>query len=175
MVGRTLAPLFTKISQTGILPKSWKLALIGPTDKKMVRKDHSNYRPISQLLVLDKINAAFLTNKWKEQMEEYKIIWREQFGFQKGCKNIQHCSILSTLVDKYIKTYGESIFVDFADLRAAFELVSHTRLWERLTSTSIFKWLLGLIKNLYSGNVLQIKTFNTNSSERSIRTEKVIR
>lgn len=90
----------------------------------------SNYRPISLLPVL-----LFFLTSLKKWMKECNIVQQEQFGFWKGYKCIPYCLILLTL-NKYIKTNRWSIFAAFVDPQTAFDLVSHTHLWEKLNSTS---------------------------------------
>lgn len=80
-----------------------------------------------------------------------------------------------SLISKYALNVPGTLYAAFIDLRAAFDSVSHARLWNKLNSTSMPKRLLKLIMNLYTGNSLYVKLNKDGAISRPISVERGVR
>ena len=83
--------------QTGVFPRELKIANVVPILKAGDEMFFTNYRPVSVLPVFSKILERLMYNRLIEYINENKLLYKYQFGFQKG-KSI-YMAVL-TLVDK---------------------------------------------------------------------------
>jgi len=83
----------------GIFPDDLKVARVVPAFKS---GDDSNYRPISILPCLSKLLERIMYNRICEYPQEHNlhILYKKQFGFQKG-HSTDHAVV--QLVDKILK------------------------------------------------------------------------
>uniref|UniRef100_A0A803TV69 ribonuclease H n=1 Tax=Anolis carolinensis TaxID=28377 RepID=A0A803TV69_ANOCA len=152
-----LAPLFTHINRTALIPAPWSKSIIIPIYKKGDKNDPANYRPISLLSVVGKLYSRHLYNRLLDWLDSEKIIGEEQAGFRKGRSTIDHCIVLNHLAEKYQKRPYKGLYTAFIDLKAAFDSVPRNLLWQKLQETTIDKRLLWLIKSLYSDTTTQVR------------------
>ena len=92
-----LTRLFRFTLETGVGPKSWKLANVQPAPKKGSRVDLANYRPISVTSILCKIMERVLNNGLEVYLEDYY-----QYGFRQGRSTVD-------LLVYATHTWGEAI------------------------------------------------------------------
>ena len=60
-----------------------KIAKITPVDKKGSKLECANYRPITLLSYLDKIIEKLMHTRLMRFLNDKKVIYKKQFGFQK--------------------------------------------------------------------------------------------
>ena len=60
-----------------------KIAKITPVDKKGSKLECANYRPITLLSYLDKIIEKLMHTRLMRFLNDQKVIYKKQFGFQK--------------------------------------------------------------------------------------------
>ena len=126
---------------TGIFPDAIKLAKLTPIHKGGAKDDPANYRPISVLSVLSKIEKH-VTKHLSAYMNKYKILHASQSGFR---KNHSCNTALINLLDKWLKSIDKGEIIG-----AAFDVVDHDHLLQKL---SVYK---------FSGKSLSwIKTYIT--------------
>ncbi len=66
---------------TGVLPQAWKYALVIPLFKKGDQESVNNYRPISLLPILLKIDEKMVTNQLLDDLLKHKLLSNSQHGF----------------------------------------------------------------------------------------------
>ena len=88
--------------QQGIFPKELKIANVLPLFKACDLCVFNNYRPVSLLCILSKVYEKVMYNRLLEFLEDYNIIFENQFGFRK-----LHSSYMALMVltDKLIKAW----------------------------------------------------------------------
>ena len=140
-----LVIIINKSFESGIFPDALKLAKVIPIFKSGSKLDMNNYRPISLLSTFSKIFEKLMHLRLYKFLENNKVIYQSQFGFQKN-KSTTHSLIeivesIRTCIEN--KHYGYGIFID---LKKAFDTVNHDILLQKLehygirnTSLSWFK------------------------------------
>lgn len=122
--------------------------------KKGDCSDPSNF---SLLSVIGKLYTKLLQIRFNSWLLTKKSIDPEQIGFSQGKSVLEHCLILSLLINKYVKNSKSKVYVAFLDLNGAFDSISRTLLWKKLADTSIDKRLLFLISRLYTDSTCQVR------------------
>ena len=79
-----LTLLFNRSIDQGIFPSVLKVSKIVPIHKGDSLFEMSNYRPISLLPIFSKILERLMYNRVIEFIKKYKILYENQYGFQKG-------------------------------------------------------------------------------------------
>ena len=69
----------------GMFPSNLKLSRTRPLFKSKNTKVKDNYRPISLLPFLSKINEKLMKTRAIEFLNENEILYNKQFGFRAGC------------------------------------------------------------------------------------------
>ena len=68
---------------TGIFPDCLKIAKVTPVYKKGFKLECTNYSPISLLSNLDKIIEKLMHKRLMRFLNDQKVLYKKQFGFQK--------------------------------------------------------------------------------------------
>ena len=118
--------------KTGVFPDSLKIAKVIPIHKKDSKLVVSNYRPISILSNLDKILEKLMHSRLMKFLDDQKILYLKQFGFQK-IFSISHAII--SLIENVQKSVDDKQIATgvFIDLEKAFDTVDHTLLLNKLS------------------------------------------
>ena len=83
-ISQHLAHIFSLSFKTGVFPDSLKIAKVIPIHKKDSKLIVSNYRPISILSNLNKILEKLMHSRVMKFLDDQKILYLKQFGFQKN-------------------------------------------------------------------------------------------
>ncbi|XP_055605124.1 uncharacterized protein LOC129753336 [Uranotaenia lowii] len=126
-----LTDIFNEIVGTKVYPDPMKLARVTPIFKSGDNSDVSNYRPISTLLVLNKILEKLLVTRISKYLSRYDLISPRQYGFRKGCSTLTATTEL--LEDVYDDLDNRNFAgAMFLDLREAFDTIDHALLLQKL-------------------------------------------
>ena len=110
--------------QQDTFPKKLKIANVLPLFKACDPCVFNNYRPVSLLCILSKVYEKVMYNRLLTFLEDYNVLFENQFGFRK-----LHSSYMTLMVltDKLIKNLenGEYIIGVYLDFSKAFHTVDH--------------------------------------------------
>ena len=148
-------PILFNLSITQeIFPDKFKTGQINPVHKFESKMLYSNYRPMSILPLFSKVFERLMFNKIYNFVIKLEIIYKNQFGFQKG-KSTEHAILdlytnLLQAIEKQHKT--SCIFLDFVK---AFDTVNHNILIKKLEYYCIrgkpLNWLISYLSNRKQG------------------------
>jgi len=143
-----LLKIVNKIWETGILPESWRVALIIPVKKPgKLSTDPSSYRPIALTSCVCKLMEKMINNRLVWFLETNNLISPHQYGFRKNRSTLDPLLKLSNEIQRGFAEGGQTIGV-FFDLEKAYDTT----------------WRHGIIKEFYDmgirGNMIRfIKEF----------------
>ena len=164
-----LADFINLCVEEGVFPHNLKCARIVPVYKNGGRDDYHNYRPISILLILEKIFEKIIYKRLYSFFTDSNVISPNQFGYRKNMNTTQAVLkfISDTLPVFNYKLYSGAIFVDYSK---AFDTVPHDLLLKKLHRYGVRGITLRLIKSYLlnrqhftsvNGIFSDIKTINT--------------
>lgn len=128
-----LLDVFNRVWETGILPDSWKEAIVIPIPKPgKDLKDPGNYRPIALTSCICKTMERMVNDRLVWFLEKYNLISPVQSGFRKGRSTLDHLVRFETFIrDAFIKK--EHVVSVFFDLESAYDTT----------------WKYGIMKDLF--------------------------
>ena len=133
-----------------VYPSELKRARVTPLFKGGDSMDMGNYRPISNLSIINKIFEKVIHARLSEHIETNNVITNSQFGFR---KNLSTQSALLSLTDKILNTLGSNhvgaaLFMDF---KKAFDSINHDILLRKLQfygfHGKIYQWIKSYLSN----------------------------
>ena len=138
-----LSIIFNLSFVQGIVRNKLKIGVIYPIHKGDSKFICSNYRPISILPIFSKIIEKLMHKRLTSFLEKYEILFKHQYGFQKG-KSTEHAIIdLHSSIIKAIEK-KEKACATFIDFAKAFDTVNHKILLKKLEFIGIrgiqLKW-----------------------------------
>ena len=145
-----LLKILNKVWETGIMPPSWKIAIVVPIKKP--NKDPYNptsYRPISLTSCVCKLFEKMVNSRLMWYLENENLLSGVQFGFRKNRSTLDPLLRLSTQIQQGFSNRLQTVGV-FFDLEKAYDTT----------------WRYGIIKQLYNkgirGNMIRfIESFLT--------------
>lgn len=149
-----LRGFFSLCFSTGLVPTSWKKAIIVPVPKKGDMSDIANYRPISLLEVSRKLFEKCLLNHLLEEMSSGKLkkLSEEQGGFRAGRSTLDQCAILEELMKATRKKWKCQPVVVFLDIKAAYDSVNRNILFNKCTQIGMHSQIVESLRQLFDFN-----------------------
>ena len=135
LVKEEILPSLTHIVNLSILQSifldKFKIAKVVPLHKKDDKLNPKNYRPVAILPVISKILERVIYLQITEYFHENDLLHPNHHGYR---KNHNTTTALLQMYDNWVETddRGEYSAVCFLDLSAAFDVVDHDRLLEKL-------------------------------------------
>ena len=147
---------------TGVFPCELKIANVVPIFKTNDEIIFSNYRPVSVLPVLSKLIERLMYNRLIQYINENKLLYKYQFGFQTGKST--HMTLI-VLLDKISEALerGECVIGVFLDFSKAFDTVDHSILLKKMHKYGIQGLALRWFED-YLYNRKQYVTYNSYKS-----------
>ncbi|XP_063540969.1 uncharacterized protein LOC134749894 [Cydia strobilella] len=137
MCAPELAPVLTRLFRlsysSGVVPTSWKSALVHPIPKKGDRSNPSNYRPIAITSLFSKIMESIINCQLLRYLEDHQLLSDRQYGFRRGRSAGDLLVYLTHRWAQAIETKGEALAVSL-DIAKAFDRVWHKALLSKLPS-----------------------------------------
>ena len=103
----------------------------------------TNYRPVSVLPVFSKLLERLMYNRLIDYINENQILYKYQFGFQKGKSTFMALIVLLDKISAALEN-GDFVIGVFLDFSKAFDTVDHNILLEKLDFYGIkgvtYKW-----------------------------------
>jgi hypothetical protein len=136
VIADPLAHLFNASMEQGKLPTQWKEAHVSAIYKKGLKKDPSNYRPVSLTCVLCKIMEKIVRDSLVEHLQSNNLFSEKQYGFM--AKRSTTLQLLKVL-DEWTEILDEGGQIDsiYLDFQKAFDKVPHKRLMSKLEAYGI--------------------------------------
>ena len=144
-----------------------KVAKVTPVYKKGSKLECANYRPITLLSNLDKIIEKLMHKRLMGFLNDQKVLYKKQFGFQ---KKISTAHAVISLIENIEKAIDNKMFVCgvFVDLQKASNTVSntvdHNILLHKLSNYGI-RDIANCWFSFYLSNRKQFVTINGSDSE----------
>ena len=136
-------------------PQDWKRSAFIPIPKKGSAKECSNYCTIALISHASKIMLKIL-------QVNFNRMWTINFQmFKLDLEKAEEPEIkLPTSAEWYKKTieFQKNIYICFIDYAKAFDCVDHHKLWKILKEMGIPDRLTCLLRNLYAGQEVTVRT-----------------
>ena len=87
IIAQPLCDIFNKSPSTGIFPSKLKIAKVTPIYKSEDRSKVNNYRPISVLPILSKIEEKIMYQRLLDFISKNNILCTNQFGFRESTQH----------------------------------------------------------------------------------------
>ena len=131
-INHSLVYMINLSLQQGIFPKEIKIANVLPLFKANDPSVFNNYRPVSLLCALSKVYEKVMYNRLISFLEDFNILFENQFGFRKLHSPYM---ALMVLTNKLIKSLEKGKFVIGVclDFSKAFDTVDHAILLSKLS------------------------------------------
>ena len=140
---------FLSISQ---IPAAWKRAIITPIHKKGPTSNPANYRPISLTSVFSKLMERVVVTDLLTYLRENNLITKHQHGFMNRRSTLTNLleSVNDWTLSLAHKATTSIVYIDFTK---AFDLVSHTKLMQKIETYGIqghlLKWINSFLTNRF--------------------------
>ena len=134
--------------QQGTFPEELETANVLPLFKACDPYVFNNYRPVFLSCILSKVYEKVMYNRKLKFLEDYNIIFENQFGFKKLHSSYM---VFMVLTDKLVKIMekGEFIKCVFLDFSKVFETVDSAKLLSTLSHYGIRGYALQRFQNLF--------------------------
>ncbi|XP_076684076.1 uncharacterized protein LOC143377049 [Andrena cerasifolii] len=125
-------------------PQGWKEGLIAPLVKKGRGTGVQDYRGVTLMPTLYKVYAAVLGERLEQEVEGKGMIPENQAGFRRGRGTVDQIYVLNHMIGKQTRRGKGKLAALFVDLKAAFDTVDRSKLWEAMEKRGEFCTSKGL-------------------------------
>jgi len=162
-----LVHLFNLSIRTGKFPSKLKTSRTVPIFKAGDSSSCDNYRPISLLSSISKILEKHIANQLVNHLEQNKLLYEHQYGFQKNKSTVHSLLHLTNYVARELNERKYVVGV-FLDLKKAFDVVSHDILLKKLEHLGIKEIALNWFTSYLEGRSQQVDINGSTSSMKAI-------
>ncbi|MES9879579.1 MAG: reverse transcriptase family protein [Sedimenticola sp.] len=154
----TISPYLTQVFNTIIteetVPEIFKTGILTPVPKKGKDPKHTeNYRGITVTAVLGKVFEHLLLQRLIPAVKQSSM----QFGFTKGLSPTL-ASLIVSEAQAELRTFTiNNLYLATLDAQKAFDVVHHTILLDKLSTTEAHPKLQSVVKDLYSDLSSKVK------------------
>jgi hypothetical protein len=150
-----LSALINRSFELGKVPSSWKKANVSPVHKKNERSIVSNYRPISLLSTLSKVQERIVYKSMYRFLSQNGLLTAKNSGFKERDSAI--CQLIN-IVDKIYKAIEDDkdVCMVFLDVPKAFDRVWHKGLLHKLKNNGIDGKLLEWLESYLSDREIRV-------------------
>jgi hypothetical protein len=154
-INSPLCALINDSFRTGQVPLTWKQANVSPVHKKESKASVGNYRPISLLSLLAKVQERVVFKRLYAYLARNNLLTAKNSGFKE--KDSAICQLIN-IVDKIYKALenGKEISMVFLDISKAFDKVWHKGLLHKLKANGINGSLLDWLENYLSNREIRV-------------------
>ena len=152
---KVLHSIGQQIWKTQQWPQDWKRSVFIPIPKKGNAKECSDYCTIAFILHASKATLKFLQARLQQYVN--RELPDVQAGFRKGRGTRDQIANIHWIIQK-AREFKKNIYFCFTDYAKAFDSVDHNKLWKILQEMSIPDHLTCLLRNLYAGQEVTVKT-----------------
>ena len=141
--------LFSKMHETGVIPKCFKEAIVIPIFKKGNKQDPNNYRPVSLTSCIMKVFEKIILDSMINFIDEHNILSPHQHGFFR--KRSTATNLLNFWHDlTCLANQRSQVTVIYTDMSKAFDRIPHNFLVDKLDKMGFRGNILRLIKSYLS-------------------------
>ena len=152
---KVLHSICQQIWKTQQWPKDWKRSVFIPIPKKGNAKECSTYRTIALISHASKVMLKILQARLQQYVN--RELPDVQAGFRKGRETRDQIDNICW-GNKKARKFQKNIYFRFIDCAKAFDCVDHNKLWKILKEMGIPDHLTCLLRNLYAGQEITIRT-----------------
>ena len=159
-----LLKILNRIWETGIIPPSWKIAIVIPIKKP--NKDPqqpSSYRPISLTSCVCKLFEKMVNSRLMWYLEQNNLLSAVQFGFRRNRCTLDPLLKLSTQIQQGFSRRCQTIGV-FFDLEKAYDTTWRHGIIKGLNDMGIRGNMIKFIDSFLKDRFIKIRVGNTLSS-----------
>ena len=144
-----------QIWKTQQWPQDWKRSVFIPFPKKGNTKECSNYRTIALISHASEVTFKIL----QARLQKYVSCERPEVkaGFRKGRGTRDQIANIHWIIQK-AREFQRNIYFCFIDYAKGFDCVDHNKLWKILKEMGIPDHLTCLLRNLYAGQEVTVRT-----------------
>ena len=154
-----LQKLFQFCFNNGLVPQTWRRAIVVPIPKSALKDPHVplNYRGISLLNCTSKLYSAIINHRLTHYCENNNYIVEEQNGFRSKRSCLEHLFTFTSIARNRL-CEKKSTFVSFIDFHKAFDWVDRSLLFYKLCHNyNIRGKIYWAIKSMYNATASCIR------------------
>jgi hypothetical protein len=136
VIGGTISRLFNLSFETGKVPKAWKEANITPVYKKGERHIVTNYRPISLLSIVGKVQEKVVFKALYDFCHKHMLLTWRNSGFKPKDSATNQLHIVTHQIYNALE-HGNDVNIAFLDISKAFDRVWHIGLLHKLRTLGV--------------------------------------
>ena len=159
-----LLKIFNKIWETGLLPRSWSIAIVIPAKKPL--KDPlqpTSYRPIALTSCVCKLMEKMINSRLVWHLETNNLLSPHQFGFRKNRCTLDPLLRLSNQIQQGFANGCQTIGV-FFDLEKAYDTTWRHGILKELVKMGLKGNMIRFLKSFLSNRYLKVRVGSTVSS-----------
>jgi len=149
-ISTPLAHIFNLSLSNGIFPESLKCSRTVPVYKCGQKNLCDMYRPISLVPTFSKILEKIVATKLTNHLELNKLIYKHQYGFQRGKQTEHNLLHLLNFVGNALNENKFCVGI-FLDIKKAFDCVPRNILFKKLSNFGIkdtaLNWFVSYLSN----------------------------